>query len=588
MANNMKDYEKDIDQKAVDLKDTNPKEVISLDDDQRIKVLSPSMLVFKRFVRNRLAITGSIFIVVMFVFAYLGGFLMPYGEDEVFTKYEEMYKVFAGVSENDKAKYILADGQDFPLIDRSQFVLASNNNEAFFESAGNSYMQENIDEDYSVIKKLEEVGLATAIGKDINVSLVDKSLGEEFSALAVASINNQELSFEFEGLAYYALHNKKVSVFYRANNLALVTKNIYAYANQNSENKYTFVKVVEDSIRNNKSSFTVDGIKYSISEDNGDYEVFVGEEIYATVSRFQMEAIYDDVFINLEFRNVIKEAIDNEQNSFIYADTDGEEVLYHLSRQNLQWTIEKSESTYLIDKYSFPSSEHLLGTDGNGMDLLTRIMFGGRISLRIGFIVVVIETFIGIVLGGIAGYFGKFWDDLIMRIVDIFNCIPSLPLIIILGAVMDQLRVDPGVRLNILMFILAALGWPSIARMVRGQTLTLREQEFMTATEALGLHVYKRIFKHLIPNIIPQLIVICTLSLGGVILMESTLSFLGVGVKFPYASWGNIINAVSNVHVMSNYLFVWIPAGMCILITVLGFNFIGDGLRDAFDPKMKR
>ena len=124
--------------------------------------------------------------------------------------------------------------------------------------------------------------------------------------------------------------------------------------------------------------------------------------------------------------------------------------------------------------------------------------------------------------------------------------------------------------------------------MVRGQILSLREQEFMVAAEATGLSVSRRIFRHLVPNVIPQLIVICTMGLGGIILTESTMSFLGLGVKFPYASWGNIIQSVSNVYVMTNYWFVWIPAGFMILITVLGFNFVGDGLRDAFDPKMKR
>ena len=153
---------------------------------------------------------------------------------------------------------------------------------------------------------------------------------------------------------------------------------------------------------------------------------------------------------------------------------------------------------------------------------------------------------------------------------------------------MDAMQIDPQIRMIYLMVILGLLGWPGIARLVRGQILSLREQEFMTATEATGLSVYRRIFKHLVPNVIPQLIVICTMGLGSVILTESTLSFLGLGVKFPFASWGNIINAVSNVFVMTNYWFVWIPAGFCILITVLGFNFVGDGLRDAFDPKMKR
>jgi peptide/nickel transport system permease protein len=150
------------------------------------------------------------------------------------------------------------------------------------------------------------------------------------------------------------------------------------------------------------------------------------------------------------------------------------------------------------------------------------------------------------------------------------------------------MKVSPGGRFIMLMLVLAVFGWPGIARMVRGQILSLREQEFMTATEALGISVPRRIFKHLVPNVIPQLTVVATMSLGDVILVEATLSFLGLGVKFPLASWGNIINAVSNIHVMTSYWFVWIPAGMLILVTVLGFNFIGDGLRDAFDPKMKR
>lgn len=232
--------------------------------------------------------------------------------------------------------------------------------------------------------------------------------------------------------------------------------------------------------------------------------------------------------------------------------------------------------------------EHWLGTDANGMDILTRLMYGGRISLLIGFVVILIEVVIGVVLGGLAGYFGKWVDNLIMRTVDVFNCIPTWPILIIIGSIMDAQRIDPTARIYMMMLVLGILGWPGVARMVRGQILSLREQEFMVAAEATGLSVSRRIFRHLVPNVIPQLIVICTMGLGGIILTESTMSFLGLGVKFPYASWGNIIQSVSNVYVMTNYWFVWIPAGFMILITVLGFNFVGDGLRDAFDPKMKR
>ena len=153
---------------------------------------------------------------------------------------------------------------------------------------------------------------------------------------------------------------------------------------------------------------------------------------------------------------------------------------------------------------------------------------------------------------------------------------------------MDAANVDPKIRMLYLMLILGILGWPSIARLVRGQILSLREQEFMTATEACGISVSKRIFKHLIPNVIPQLIVVMTMGLGSVIITEATLSFLGLGVRFPFASWGNIISDVNDTYVLTNFWFIWIPAGVLLLATVLAFNIVGDGLRDAFDPKMKR
>ena len=136
----------------------------------------------------------------------------------------------------------------------------------------------------------------------------------------------------------------------------------------------------------------------------------------------------------------------------------------------------QSKETYVYDRYAGPSKTHWLGTDTNGMDMLTRLMYGGRVSLVIGFIVVFIEAFLGILLGGIAGYFGKWVDNLIMRIVDIFYCIPSTPLIIILGAAMDAMQLDPQIRMLYLMLVLGFLGWPSIARLVRGQILSLREQ----------------------------------------------------------------------------------------------------------------
>ena len=246
------------------------------------------------------------------------------------------------------------------------------------------------------------------------------------------------------------------------------------------------------------------------------------------------------------------------------------------------------ETTDTINKYAPISSSHPLGTDEKGMDVFVRLMYGGRISLTIGFIVVILETLLGILLGGIAGYFGRWVDQLIMRIVDIFNCIPTLPILLIASAVIDSWQVEADQRIYILMVIITIFGWSGTARLVRGQILSLREQEYITATEVMGLPTWRKIFKHLIPNVMPQLIVSMTLGLGSVILYESTLSYLGLGVQLPKAAWGTMIAGANNPDVLNYHLNMWLPAGILIVIAVLGFNFVGDGLRDAMDPKAKK
>lgn len=242
-----------------------------------------------------------------------------------------------------------------------------------------------------------------------------------------------------------------------------------------------------------------------------------------------------------------------------------------------------------VNRYAPVSSEHLLGTDEEGRDVLTRLMCGGRVSLTIGFVVVLVETLIGVLLGGLSGYFGGWVDNVIMRVVDVLTCLPSLPVLIIVGALLDSWNVSADLRIYYLMFALTLIGWTGIARLVRGQILFLREQEFMLAEESLGMPVRRKIFRHLVPNVMPQLIVSMTLGLGGVILMESTLSFLGLGMPYEKATWGSMISSATNTPlIMRDYPNLWVPAGILIVLAVLSFNFIGDGLRDAFDPKMKR
>ena len=246
-------------------------------------------------------------------------------------------------------------------------------------------------------------------------------------------------------------------------------------------------------------------------------------------------------------------------------------------------------TTYIgINKLADPSGDHILGTDEQGMDILTRLMYGGRLSLTISFLSVFLTSALGIVMGGIAGYYGGTVDNVIMRICDILMCLPTLPLMLIIGTVLDANKVPQDFYIYLLMGILSLFSWPGMARLVRGQILFLREQEYMVAAEAMGYSTPRRIFKHLIPNILPQILVSMTLSLGSMILYESTLSYLGLGVKIPYASWGTMIEASQRPEILKNYLNVWVPSGICIILAVLGFNFIGDGLRDALDPKQRR
>jgi len=400
-------------------------------------------------------------------------------------------------------------------------------------------------------------------------------------------------TFEADGTLYYIINNGSKTSIARAHEICMISKLIFNAYSEDTVIDYNFRFAAEKAMNEKQPVFEVNGSTYEMELDEEDnsavfYLVKDGEKVeYALASDISINAV-DKEFLSIDFREAVLNAIENSETSFVFPDKNGTDVEYKIVRKNNQYIIRKFTETELINRYDKPSTKHLLGTDGNGMDILTRLMYGGRISLMIGFLVVIIETIIGVILGGIAGYFGGWIDNLLMRFVDIVYCIPSLPLYIIIGSVMDFMKVDPKIRIFILMVILGLLGWPGIARMVRGQILSLREQEFMTATEALGISTRRRIFKHLVPNVIPQITVIATMDLGNVILTEATLSFFGLGVKFPYASWGNIINAVNDIYVMTNYWYVWIPAGLLILVTVLGFNFVGDGLRDAFDPKMKR
>ena len=655
---------------------------VGLDDVSRVKVLSPGRQVFKRFMRNRLAVFGSGLLILMFVFSFLGPLFYPYGQKEIFYKYDTQnvnyalakeitsytgYKLSSDItvpravttSINSMAKKLIAADGDGALLvaDDDAFLLNRINDDVFNLSSVTT-------------RKVASVGSGSALVGTYD--MIDDTItfnGQKIDGLLEAlkaDFNRAGGEFTFEGVTY--AYEKDVAKSY----------NIYSEMNgvvmYDTDLPASFEGAFEKAAGSKAYSFVVSGKTYFLVESTNGYDAYFvsGEKAAMVFTRLTFNAISSDVKISDELKaNTLTHIMDGtsfkvDGNSYVVAESEGlmilkdekggeiaelsqfsvrrytgedsieydlkkeieelvltmaetgaksETLVYNIPLQdesglytydeegNLQYSeaelvitrrdtgeyvINCDQIIYLIDMFSPASKEHILGTDGDGFDVLARVMYGGRISLMVGFVVVFLEIILGVIMGGLAGYYGGWVDNLIMRMVDIFYCLPSLPIMIILGAMMDSLRMDTYIRLMIMMATLGILGWAGVARMVRGQILSLREQEFMVAAEATGIRVKDRIFRHLIPNVMPQLIVIATMGMGSVILTESTLSFLGLGVKHPLATWGTIINSVSSATAMAHYQHIWIPVGLLICLTVIAFNFVGDGLRDAYDPKSKR
>lgn len=656
-------------------------EEIHLDDVSRVKVLSPGRQVFKRFIRNRLAVFGSAVLIFMFVFSFLGPLFYAHGQTEIFYKYNNQNVNYALAKENSAYNgYVVNDSVELD----SKVVTAMNSNIKSMIEEGKDYLLvegetgnfeinrlgdeiytlsgREMDEICAVGTSTVTIGTYDSVGKKLKfsgeeiegledaakackgksgefkfggetysykkgsgksytitktsdgINYAEGSLGGEFEAAMLAAIESEAKAFSFEGVNYTILKKDETHHVYTSGEPSMAM----VYTRFTLDTYETGLKV-SDEFRVNallaaydSGKFSYEGQKYTIKSNDDVLEIFdaQGNE-FAEFSTISIRRYSGEDSMDYDLKKTLNTVIEEMQEK----DLKTAELTYRLPMQdengvytydeqgNLQYedgdltisqrdtgsyVINCQQTIYVIDKFAAPSGTHVLGTDGDGFDVLARIMYGGRISLMVGFVVVFLEILLGVIMGGLAGYYGGWVDNLIMRLVDIFYCLPSMPIMIILGAMMDALRMNTYVRLMIMMAALGIMGWAGVARMVRGQILSLREQEFMVATEATGIRVKDRIFRHLVPNVMPQLIVIASLGIGGTIITESTLSFLGLGVKHPLATWGTIINSVSSASAMAHYPFIWIPVGLLICMTVIAFNFVGDGLRDAYDPKAKR
>ena len=673
-------------------------EPMKLDDAARVKVLSPGMLVFKRFMRNKLAIVGSVILVVMFVFSFLVPIVYPYGQTETFYTHDYINADYAAATIRSEyvnyqvdesltvdsyvtraigtavSKIEKEEGTETTITGKSDGVnyIVTKLGEGVYTigvpdltEIASYVAQEPVGKYVTLGQKLEtsdgsapDAGLVSAIAQAVvqrqesveyggSTYLLQKLSKTEYDILREGDGSFQytgaSMDKDFEAAVLSAIENGESTVTVGGTEYQILSADGVSYQiaeGSGVHTAYVSTNFVFDSVTSGTSfseefkreaalalygsgAFTAGGVDYEISERDGEFFITSGGSDVALVTNVVVRDMLGDDSFNPDFKEAVAEQVlaleESGGSSAVFThkipqkqtitveDKDGkkkdtmitvtdengntvyEDAEITITRKTGQYVLTCMQMKSLIDLNAPPSITHPFGTDGDGYDVLARMMYGGRISLMVGFVVVCIETVLGVVMGGIAGYFGGWVDNLIMRLVDIFYCIPSTPILIIMGSYMDAAKMNSYTRLLWMMAILGVLGWAGIARLVRGQILSLREQEFMVATEATGIRVSRRIFRHLVPNVMPQLIVSATMGLGGVIITESTLSYLGLGVKHPLATWGTMINSVTSSNEnMIKFTYIWIPVGLLICLTVIAFNFVGDGLRDAFDPKMKR
>lgn len=239
---------------------------------------------------------------------------------------------------------------------------------------------------------------------------------------------------------------------------------------------------------------------------------------------------------------------------------------------------------YVMDSLNFnqaPSAQHWVGTDDVGRDIFARLLYGGRVSLMVGILSTIISIVIGLPLGLLAGYYRGMIESIVMRFCDIFMSVPTMVLILVIVAVFEPSLVT-------IITVIGITGWPAVAKLIYGNVLSVRSKEYVEAAKAIGTRDRVIILKYVLPNSVAPLWMTVAFRISQAIITESSLSFLGAGIQAPQASWGNIIYAAQNLVVLTQRWWIWLPAGLLLMLTVVSINLVGEGVRDALDPKMKR
>ena len=615
-----------------------------LTDDEKFfveKIESPSVMAVKSFFRRPLAVIALVVLISMFLFVFIGPIIVPIDlnfQDTQQANQAPCYTMLSlpdeladnirtvsgragftvGVSEDNKL-YIWGSTKDvLAKIDYSQLPDAVKDGNVFTASAGTDHIIA-ITNDGKIVGwgngKLGQFGAVAEEDKDryvqmpvefmengVDPALVDQLLcGAQATAMIVdgtlyvwGNPNNLQnlkdistVGGSVEGISkvamtnYYILgvtENGKITSF--GNTLPLNFESAvssYGTTYRNSMMKHLSKETVVDIVAG-KNCFAI------LTEDG---EVLVygpaekGEDKIPTIPS-------DEKVVKIAAGGFHFVAITDKGNIYSWGYNDAGQC--DVAGQTAANVYAGAKQTYLVNEnneltYKVGFKGNLMGTDGQGRDILTRIIHGGKMTMTIGAVAVIVSTVIAIIIGCLSGYFGGWVDMLLMRITEIFSAIPFLPFAMMLSYVFQKTPVDETTRIFIIMVILGLLSWTGLARMIRAQVLAEREKEFVIAAQSMGVKEGRIAFKHILPNVISVILVSVTLDFAGCMLTESSLSYLGFGVQQPQPTWGNMLDGANNSIVIQNYWWQWAFPALFLAIATISINIIGDTLRDVLDPK---
>lgn len=567
-------------------------------------MMSPIKTIMKNFISNKLALAG----VITFTTIFLACFIIPIFRP-LDTSYSDLtqsnigpgfnmmsvpselssdLKVLsagatygAGVT-NSGEIYIYGKVTDSKIIDN----IPSNMGNIIDISAGYNHIVALNDKGEVFCWGYDRLGVTT-LPPEINYTegeIIEIDAGYQISyALTDAGEliywGNENL-MDLRGLA--EVEGEIVEVEFNSSTGIVLTSDGYVYCLAKTP---TPIASIPESIQGNVRSLALTE-KTALAVTNDNEVVIWGETGHATL-------IVPEEALNYEFA-----VVEGGRNHFTALTTDGEVFSWGADNYNqssvpskvtnIETIVTDYHQNYAIDQdgklYSWGLKGHLMGTDGYGRDIFTRLVSGGRMTITVGSISVVIATIIGVTIGGIAGYYGgTIVDDLLMRFAEIVSSLPFLPFAMILSSVLGN-SISETQRIMLIMVILGVLGWTGLARLTRAQILSEREKEFVTAAKAIGIKEFGIIFKHILPNVITVLIVSVTLSFASSMLTESSLSFLGFGVVEPNPTWGNMLNSAKDSKIISTYWWQWVFPALALSLCTISINSIGDGLREAIDP----